>query len=85
MLGRDSCCGSVLVVNGALLYSALILMLSYQWVGGMDPKATRPRSGGWELGSIDGFNGVLLHIHLNFLEYVRNQVLLSCHLAFSIH
>lgn len=49
----------------------------------MDPKATRPLSGGWELGSIDGFSGVLLHINLNFLEYVRNHVLLSCHLAFS--
>lgn len=59
-------------------------MPSYKWMGGMDPKAPRPLSGGWELGSIDGFSGVLLHIHLNFLEYVRNHVLLSCHLAFSI-
>lgn len=27
----------------------------------MDPKATRPLSGGWELGSIDGFSGSIVY------------------------
>lgn len=34
---------------------------------GINPKASMKL----ELNTINGFNGVLFHIHLNFLEYVR--------------